>query len=72
MNYKKESNDNYNLHLIKTDRFKEIIVSLRFTKKYNREEGAYLKLLERVLLMGGTKKHKNLKDLAKELESLYN
>lgn len=71
MNYKKESNDNYNLHLIKTDRFKEIIVSLRFTKKYNREEGAYLKLLERVLLMGGTKKHKNLKDLAKELESLY-
>lgn len=71
MNYKKEKNENYNLHLIKTDRFKEIIVSLRFTKKYNKEEGAYLKLLERVLATGGTKKHKTLKEIAKELENLY-
>lgn len=71
MDYKKEKNENYNLHLIKTDRFKEIIVSLRFTKKYDKEEGAYLKLLERVLVTGGTKKHKSLKEIAKELENLY-
>jgi len=71
MDYKKEKKDNYNLHLIKTDRFKEIVITLRFTKPYEKEEGAYLKLLERVLIQSGTKKHKKLKDISKELENLY-
>lgn len=71
MNYKKIKNDNYNLHLIKTDRFKEITISLRFTKAYDKVEGAYLKLLERMILNGGTKKYKNIKNLSKELENLY-
>lgn len=71
MNYKKEKKENYNLHLISTDRFKEISVSLRFTKAYNKEEAAYLKLLERVLVTNGTKKYKTLKEISKELENLY-
>ena len=71
MNYKKEKKDNYNLHLIKTDRFKEIAVSIRFTKAYEKVEGAYLKLLERVLVTNGTKKYKKLKDISKQLENLY-
>ena len=71
MNYKKEEKENYNLHLIKTDRFKEITISIRFTKAYDREEGAYLKLLERILITNGTKKYKSLKDISKELENLY-
>ncbi len=71
MDYKKEKKQNYNLHLVKTDRFKELIVSVRFTKTYDKEEGAYLKLLERLIITGGTKKYKTLKDLSKELENLY-
>lgn len=71
MNYKKEKKENYNLHLIKTDRFKEIAISLRFTKAYNKEESAYLKLLERVLVTNGTKKYNTLKEISKELENLY-
>lgn len=71
MNYKKIKKDNYNLHLINTDRFKEISVSIRFTKPYDKTEGAYLKLLERVLVTNGTKKYKKLKDISKELENLY-
>lgn len=71
MNYKKEKKQNYSLHLIKTDRFKEITVSIRFTKKYEKEEGAYLKLLERIIVQNGTKKYKKLKDISKKLESLY-
>ncbi len=70
MEYKRQERDNYTLHFIKTDRFKEISVSVRFTKKYDLEEGIYLKLLERVLAYGGTL-NKTRKELARCLESLY-
>lgn len=72
MNYKKIRRDNYNLHLINTDRFKTITVSLKFTKKYNREESVYFKLLERVLPINGTENYKSVNDITKKLESLYN
>lgn len=72
MNYKKIKRDNYNLHLINTDRFKTITVSLKFTKKYNREESVYFKLLERVLPINGTENYKSVNDITKKLESLYN
>lgn len=72
MNYKKINKNNYTLHLINTDRFKTISVSLRFTKKYNKEESAYYKLLERVLPINGTKNYKSVNDISKKLESLYN
>ncbi len=72
MNYKKIKRDNYNLHLINTDRFKTITASLKFTKKYNREESVYFKLLERVLPINGTENYKSVNDITKKLESLYN
>lgn len=72
MNYKKIKRDNYNLHLINTDRFKTITVSLKFTKKYDREESVYFKLLERVLPINGTENYKSVNDITKKLESLYN
>lgn len=72
MNYKKIKRDNYNLHLINTDRFKTITVSLKFTKKYNREESVYFKLLERLLPINGTENYKSVNDITKKLESLYN
>ena len=72
MNYKKIKRDNYNLHLINTDRFKTITISLKFTKKYNREESVYFKLLERVLPINGTENYKSVNDITKKLESLYN
>lgn len=72
MNYKKIRKDNYTLHLINTDRFKRVDFVIRFTKKYNKEEACYYKLLERVLAFNGTKKYKTVKDLSKKLEYLYN
>lgn len=72
MEYKKIVNDDYTLHLIKTDRFKTIKLSLRFTKLYDSSEYSYLKLLERVLPMNGTKNYKNVNEITKKLENLYN
>lgn len=71
IDYKKQVNDNYTLHLINTDRFKKINISIRFTKPYEKTTGAYLKLLERILPFNGTKKYKKVKDINKKLESLY-
>ncbi len=71
MNYKKIKKDNYTLHLINTDRFKEINVSINLTKKYNKEEAVYLKLLEKVLISNGTKKYRKLKEISRTLENLY-
>lgn len=72
MNYKKEIKDNYTLHLINTDRFKTIDVSIKLTKKYDKNEFAYLKLLEKVMRLNSTKKYSKSNDLSKELERLYN
>lgn len=72
MNYKKEIYDNYTLHLINTNKFKDINVSIRFTKQYDKEEYAYLKLLEKILRFNGTKKYKDITLISKELERLYN
>lgn len=71
IDYKKQVNDNYTLHLINTTRFKQINISVRFTKSYEKNTGAYLKLLERILPFNGTKKYKRIKDINKKLESLY-
>lgn len=72
MNYKKEILDNYTLHLINTDKFKDINVSIRFTKTFDKEKYAYLKLLEKVLRFNSTKKYKDITLISKELERLYN
>ena len=71
IDYKKQLNNNYTLHLINTDRFKKINISIRFTKTYEKNTGAYLKLLERILPFNGTKKYKKIKDINQKLENLY-
>ena len=72
MDYKKIVKDNYTLHLIKTDRFKTISFSLRFTRKFDKETYAYLNLLSKVLMFTGTKHYKSIEDIANKLEYLYN
>lgn len=72
MNYKKEINDNYTLHLIKTDKFKDINISIRLTKVFDVEEFAYLRLLEKILRFNKTKKYNSILEVSKELERLYN
>jgi len=37
MQYTKKDLASYKLHLIKTDRFKEIVITLRLTKPYEKE-----------------------------------
>ena len=71
MNYKKIKKENYTLHLINTDRFKTVNIVIRFTKKYNKIDNCYYKLLTKVLSLSGTKKYNKISDLSKALESLY-
>ena len=70
IDYKKQVNDNYTLHLINTTRFKQINISVRFTKSYEKNTGAYLKLLERILPFNGTKKYRRIKDINKNGRSM--
>lgn len=72
MNYKKEIYDNYTLHLIKTDKFKTVDVSIRLTKPFDKEEFAYLRLLEKMIRFNKTKKYNDITEISKELERLYN
>ena len=72
MNYKKEIYDNYTLHLIKSDKFKTVDVSVRLTKPFDKNEFAYLKLLEKIIRFNSTKKYKDITEISKELERLYN
>lgn len=72
MNYKKEIYDNYTLHLIKTNKFKTIDISVRFTKPFDKYEFAYLRLLEKTMRFNKTKKYSNIREISKELERLYN
>lgn len=72
MNYKKEIYDNYTLHLIKSDKFKTVDVSVRLTKPFDKNEFAYLKLLEKIIRFNSTKKNKDITEISKELERLYN
>ena len=72
MNYKKEIYGNYTLHLIKSDKFKTVDVSVRLTKPFDKNEFAYLKLLEKIIRFNSTKKYKDITEISKELERLYN
>ena len=71
MNYKKEIKDNYTLHLIKTDKFKDINISIRLTKVFDVEEFAYCRLLEKILRFNKTNKYNSILEVSKELERLY-
>lgn len=70
MEYKKINKDNYTLHLINTDRFKSISLVLFFTKKFERMDMAYNRLLSKNLTYT-SKKYNTKNKIAIKGEELY-
>lgn len=71
MNYKKLSNNAYNLHLISTDKFKTIMIKINFKKKVEKKDITYRNLLTKVLFQSN-ENFKNRKELEIATEQLYN
>lgn len=71
MNYKKFSNNAYNLHVINTDKFKTVMVKINFKNKIKEEDPTYRNLLTKVLTLSN-EKYKTKKDLEIACEDLYN
>ncbi len=71
MNYKKYSNNAFNLHVITTDKFKSITIKINFKKKITKKDVTYRNLLTKVLLQSN-KKYKNNQLLEIATEELYN
>ena len=70
MNYKKYTNNAYNLHLIKTDKFKSILIKINFKRKVKKEDVTYRNLLSKALLQS-TNKYKTSRELEIMTEELY-
>lgn len=70
MNYKKYEKENYNMYLLKTDKFKTINVSFLFQRKNTQEEEIYLKLLKKILFLK-TEKYNNIKEIALAACNIY-
>lgn len=71
MNYKKFTNNAYNLHVIKTDKFKTVMIKINLKKKVKKEDITYRNLLTKVLLES-TKNYPTRRDLEIATEELYN
>ena len=71
MKYQKIVKDNYNLHIINTDKFKTINVRINFKRKINKEEITIRNLLND-LLINTSKKYPTSRDIEIETEDLYN
>ncbi len=71
MEYKKISRENYNLHLIKNDRFKTVNVDIYFSSVFNKENIPFINLLVK-LLVYSTKKYNTKNKIATVSEDLYN
>lgn len=71
MNYEKIKTIAYNLHIIKTDKFKSIKIKVNFKKKITKEDITYRNLLVN-LLMESTKKYPTARLIEIESENLYN
>lgn len=71
MNYKKFSNNAYNLHLISTNKFKTIMIKINFKKKVQKEDITYRNLLTKVLFQSN-QNFENRKELEIATEELYN
>lgn len=67
----KYSYDNYNVYIIKSNKFKTIRIHTIITNKYENKDRTYAKLLSNVLCRT-TKKCKTEIDLSKEIMNLYN
>ncbi len=70
MNYEKIDMGSYNLHIIKTKKFKTITVEVNFRRKMEKSEITIRNLLKAVLL-STTNNYKTERDLIKETENLY-
>ncbi|MFV0249906.1 MAG: EF-P 5-aminopentanol modification-associated protein YfmF [Bacilli bacterium] len=71
MNYKKIDKQYYNLHMIQTDAFKTINVSINFKRKINKEEISFRNFLGNILV-NSSFNYKTKKELEIQTEELYN
>lgn len=70
MKYKKIQTQTYNLHIIKTKKFKTVTVQANFKNKLDKEEITYRNLLINVLC-SSTKKYPTKREMEIETENLY-
>ena len=70
MNYEQINMGSYNLHIIKTTKFKTITVEVNFRRKLKKEEITLRNLLKSILLYT-TKDFKTEQELIRETENLY-
>lgn len=68
--YKAYKMDNYNLYMMKTDKFKTISMSIRFRKKKTKEDGVYAFILKDVL-KSGTNGYEKLNEYYKAKLNIY-
>ncbi|MBE6144917.1 MAG: insulinase family protein [Firmicutes bacterium] len=71
MNYEKVNTIAYNLHLIKTNKFKNIKIKINFKRKMVKEEIVYRNMLVN-LLMESTKNYPNARLIEIASEDMYN
>lgn len=71
MEYKKIKQSGYNLHIIKTDRFKTVQIRANFKRPINKDEITKRNFLND-LLINSTKNYPTIRDLEIETENLYN
>lgn len=70
MNYKKYDMGKYNLHIIKTDKFKTITLKINFKRKVKKEDITIRRLLTQTLLQSSLK-YPSRRSLEMEIEDLY-
>lgn len=70
MEYKRIEKNNYILHLIETDRFKELNIAVHFSKVYNPKELVYYDLLVKNIVYT-SKKYNTKNKIAIKCEELY-
>lgn len=70
MEYKIKKFDNYNLHLINTDRFKSLNIVLFFTKKFNLDDIKYARMLTHNMVYS-SKKYNSKNAISKKGEDLF-
>ena len=70
MKYQKIEKNNYNLHIIKTNKFKSINLSINFKRKIKKDEITIRNFLND-LLINSSKKYPTSRDIEIETEELY-
>ena len=71
MKYKKIEKENYNLHMVKTDKFKTVYFKLTLKEKLNKKHITYRNMLVNILPTA-TKKFPSRRLMEIESENLYN